>query len=240
MKKGGRVNIYKTGWHLLITFIIIILPFFLLLLLAKISGFEIINLYENFGISLYRIAIAYVIALILGWIFAVLFYKGKGAVIALPIFDVLQSFPTFAALPLAVYFFGQTNLTVILFLVLTIIWPLFFSILSSLKLIREDWEDAVEIAKLSKFNYLKKFILPVSIPGLITGSIVGLGEGWEALVATEIIVNVKEGMGFFFKSFSTNIPVTILGILGFLIIIYAINKLVWIPLLDRSHRMMGE
>jgi ABC-type nitrate/sulfonate/bicarbonate transport system permease component len=65
-----------------------------------------------------RLFIAYIIAAGLGWIFAVGLTGGKRADIMLPLFDVLQSFPTFAALPLVIYAWGPSNTTVIFFLVL--------------------------------------------------------------------------------------------------------------------------
>jgi len=161
-------------------------------------------------------------------------------VVALPIFDVLQSFPTFAVLPLATLAWGSSNTTVIFFLVITIIWPLFFSIVSSLKLINREWEEAAQMARLHGFDYIRWFLGPITIPGLITGSIIGLGEGWEALVATEIIVGSQNGIGSFFHAFATNPLITTLGVLGLLSVIFSINKLIWLPLLEWSHRLMGE
>lgn len=235
-----RVKIYHNWLHLLATFMIIIVPFIFLFIFAKISNFNAGVMYEDIGISFIRLLVAYVIAVIIAWALAVSFFRGKRAIIALPIFDVLQSFPTFAALPAAVFVWGATNFTVIFFLVITVIWPVLFSVISALKLIRQDWEDAARIYNLKGADYIKKIILPVSIPGLITGSIIGLGEGWEALIATEIIVGIKSGLGPFFQAFSTNVTITALGILGFLIIIFSINKLVWLPLLDWSHKKMEE
>ncbi len=240
IKKPARLKIYKSRLHLAVTLAFIVLPFLFLLIFSKVAGLNTLQLFGNLGVSLWRILIAYVIAVILAWILSVLFFKGKRASIALPFFDVLQSFPTFAALPIAVYFLGESNLTVIIFLVLSIASPMIFSIVGSLKLIRFDWEDAVEIYNVHGWDYIKKFLLPISIPGVITGSIIGLGNGWQALIATEIIVQVKSGLGSFFQLFSNNLAVTSFGILGFLILIFSINKLVWMPLLDRGHRMMEE
>ena len=90
------------------------------------------------------------------------------------------------------------------------------------------------------FTYVRHFIWPVSIPGLITGSIIGLGEGWEALVATEIIMSVPKGLGNFFDTNASHGEITVLGILGLLIIIFSINKLLWLPLLEASHHGMEE
>lgn len=234
------MKIYQSRTHLIITLIFLIFPFLFFLIFAETFHIPSIKLFSDISESLIRIIIAYIVAAFFGWLFAVSFFQGKKAAIALPIFDVLQSFPTFAALPLATYFLGASNFTVISFLVITIIWPIFFSVISSLKLIQKDWEDVIQISGLKGWKYLVYFLWPVSITGLITGSIIGLGEGWEALVATEIIIGVKNGLGGFFDTFSKNPAITGFGILGLLILIFSINKLIWLPLLEYSHRRMEE
>lgn len=240
-KMGHRhLKIYKSWRHVVVTILFLVVPFLFLLFFAKISHVATSNLLLDTSISLWRMLIAYLIAALLGWLFAVLLYKGKRATIALPFFDVLQSFPTYAGLPLAVLYWGKSNFTVIFFLVLAVIWPIFFSIISSLKLIRRDWEEAVEVSGLKGPQYLWNFLIPISVPGLITGSIIGLGDGWEALIATEIIVGIGGGLGGFFQFFSNNPRVTVLGILAFLLVIFTINKLIWLPLLEWSHRHIGE
>lgn len=235
-----HLKIYNTRRHLVFTMFLIIVPFVFLLLFSEFAKISITKLLIDLTSSFYRIIVAYLIAVILGWILAISLYRGKKATVGLPIFDVLQSFPTFAALPLATLFWGASNFTIIFFLVLTIIWPIFFSTISSLKLIRRDWQEAAKIFNLRGLSYLRYFLIPISLPGLITGSIVGLGEGWEAVVATEIIVGMPVGLGEFFKSFAYNPMITAFGILGFLILIFTINKLVWLQLLDWSHRKTEE
>ena len=232
--------IYQSRWHLAVTLFFVFLPFAFLLFFSRLANIALRELLANVGSSLWRLLIAFAIAAILGWVFAVSFYSGRRAVVALPIFDVLQSFPTFAALPLATYYFGVSGVTVVFFLVITIIWPIFFSIVSSLKLIKRDWEEVVTISGLSGVGYVKWFVWPVSVPGLITGSIIGLGEGWEALVATEMLVGTHSGLGPFFQTFATNATFTALGIFALLLIIFSVNKLVWLPLMERGHRMMEE
>lgn len=235
-----RARIYQSRLHVIATLFIVVIPFLFLFAFSRFANIAAETLFSDLFTSAGRLFAAYIVAVMLGWIFAVSFYRGRRALFVLPMFDVLQSFPTFAALPLAALFWGASSSTVIFFLILTIIWPIFFSIISSLKLIKRDWQEAAQIAGLSGFNYLRYFLLPVTIPSLITGSIIGLGEGWEALVATELIAGIKPGLGSFFEIFSRNVPVTAFGILGFLIFIFSINKIVWLPLLEWSHRKMEE
>lgn len=216
------------------------IPFIFLLVFSQLAHIAVGTLVTDLLVSFGRLLVAYIIAAILGWICAVAFYRGQRAAVALPLFDVLQSFPTFALLPLAITTFGPSNLTIMFFLVVTIIWPVFFSLISSLKLMRKDWQEAAAIYGVSGWLYLRKFLIPVSLPGLITGSIVGLGEGWEALVATEVIIGLHRGLGSFFQTYSHNVTITIFGIVGFLLVIFSINKVIWLSLLDWSHHRMEE
>lgn len=235
-----KLKIYQNRTHLFITLLFLVLPFVFFLALSEFIHLPAGTLFSDIFSSLWRMVIAYIIAAILGWAFAVFFFKGKRSHFALPLFDVLQSFPTFAALPLTVYFLGASSQTIILFLIVTIIWPIFFSVISSLKLIQKDWEEAVEISGLTDWKYLTLFLWPISIPGLITGTIIGLGDAWEAMIATEIIVGIKSSLGNFFDTFSKNPQITFFGILGFLLLIFSINKLLWLPLLEWGHHRMEE
>lgn len=239
-KTRSHIKIYQSHWHLLITLGVVVMPFLYLLFFSHFARIASAPLFFNIFTSVWRLAAAYLIAVLLAWACAVLFYEGRRATLALPLFDVLQSFPTFAALPLATFIWGPSNFTVIFFLVLTVIWPIFFSAVSSLKLIKHEWREAVEISHIKGLEYLRLFLIPASLGGIITGSIIGLGEGWEALVATEIIVNIPNGLGQFFAGFSHNTAITSFGILGLLIIIFSINKLLWLPLLEWGHRRMEE
>ena len=236
----SHLGIYQKPWHLLTTLLVVILPFVFLLAFSRIAHIATGQLFANVFISFFRIFIAYLVAPLLGWIAAAFLYRGKRAAVALPIFDVLQSFPTFALLPMVTLLWGASEITVIIFLVVTIIWPIFFSIVGSFKSMQQDWREAVRVMDLRGFAYLRYYLIPMSMPGFITGSIIGLGEGWEALVATEIIMHMKTGLGNFFEAYAQNPAITGFGILGFLILIFCINKIIWMPLLEWGHHRLEE
>lgn len=239
MRKTSHL-IYVSRRHLVFTLLVVALPFVFLLAFSRLTHIAAKTLFLDLFVSSARLGAAYVAAGVLAWSVAVTVYRGRAAVVFLPLFDVLQSFPTFAMLPLAVFFWGATSFTVIFFLVLTIIWPIFFSLISSLKLMKHEWTEAVSVSGLKGWPYVRMFLIPVSIPGFVTGSIVGLGEGWEALVATEVIVRNDIGLGSFFSAFSHDAGVTAFGVLGLLFLIFSVNKLVWLPLLEWSHHRMEE
>jgi ABC-type nitrate/sulfonate/bicarbonate transport system permease component len=239
IKKHHHV-IYRVRSHMMVTLLLVVVPVVFFLFFAELTNITISTLFTDIGVSLLRIIVAFFISIFLGWSLAVIFSKGKVSTIALPLFDVLQSVPTFAALPLAVMYLGKSNITVIFFLVLAMIWPILFSVLNSLKLIKSEYQEAVDIYDLKGLKRLRYFTFPASVPGLITGAIVGLGEAWEAIIATEIIIGMQSGLGPFFQGFSDNPKVTMFGILGMLMIIFAINKIFLLPLLDKSHSLVEE
>lgn len=96
-----RVAIYNSRKHLLITLGVVALPFVFLLWFSHFSGIATEKLFSDIGISFIRLTIAYIASVVIAWILAISFYHGKRSAVALPLFDVLQSFPTFAILPLS-------------------------------------------------------------------------------------------------------------------------------------------
>lgn len=232
--------IYGSRLHLAATFSFIVGPFLFLLVFAYIAEIKISTLFVDFTVSIFRLLAAYLIAVSLAWILALAFATGNWSTYALPVFDVMQSFPTFAIVPLAVLYFGVSNFTIIFFLVITIIWPLLFSTINSLKLVKKEYREVADIYGLKGWNKLKYFLLPASVPGIVTGSIIGLGEGWEALVATEIIVRSNTGLGNFFQVNATSTFNTFLGILALMLIIFSINRLIWAPILTKVYYRMEE
>ena len=237
-----RRMIYPTSASLVFTVLLAAFPFVFLFVGTQIGNIAFGPLMKDLALSSYRLAIAYFISVTCAWVLAISFYQGLRGRIALPIFDVLQSFPTFAAMPMAVYALGpeRVDSTIIFFLVITIMWPILFSIISALKMVRSDWQDASLMYNLRGVQYYTKFIIPVSLPGVITGTVIGLGEGWEALIATEMVVHAQHGLGHFFTTNAESVGVTAFGIAGFLLLIFVFNRFVWLALLDWSHQQMAE
>lgn len=240
MRAYHQFSLNRSFSHLLIAFAILIFPLAALVIFSLINGISFqIALYDLF-ISTWRLGIAFIIATILAWVLVVLLIKGKTESPALAVLDVLQSLPTFTILPIAVHYLGESESTIILFLIITIIWPIIFSIVSSLKQADRSWREAVMISRIKGFNYVRLYLFPITAPGIVTGAIIGLGDGWEALIATELLLGTKTGLGPFFAGFSNNSTMTLFGVLIFLSFIFALNKFIWLPLLEKSHRLIEQ
>lgn len=189
----------------------------------------------------YRLALAYGIALVCGVAIALLVGWSPFSDVLFPVFDVLQNVPSFALIPVFIYFFGYTGEMIILFAVSSIIWPILFAVLTAIKSAHTDLNDAATIFGATGMRRIRYYLAPLSFPAILTGSIVGIAIGWEAVIGAEIITNVA-GFGDFIKAASASgiSQAMIAGTFTILVIVFVINRLVWAPLLAESSKRYAE
>lgn len=242
MRYSHKVFIYKRRFHLVLTLFLSLLGVGALFIFIKLSQISVGTLVIDLLASTYRVVIAYLISLVLS-IFLALFVTRSRLLedILLPILDVLQSFPSFAILPIAILWFGASDVTAIVFLVITILWPILFNIIAGIKNIRGDISEAAVVFGASGFKKLRYFLMPAILPAAITGSIIGWGEAWEAIVGAEII-GISRGIGAFLNeaSHAGQVKVLTIGIISLLFFVFFLNKLIWLPLLKRSTEFSTE
>ncbi len=189
----------------------------------------------------YRLIAAYVIALTLGASIALLVGWSPLGDYLFPVFDILQNVPSFALIPIFIYFLGFTTEMIILFAVSSIVWPILFAVLTAIKSAHSDLNDAATIFGATGFRRIPYYLAPLAFPAMLTGSVVGIAIGWEAVIGAEIISQLN-GFGAFIAHAGTMgiSPVTIAGTLSILLIVFVINRLIWAPLLSESAKRYAE
>ena len=189
----------------------------------------------------YRLIAAYGIALAIGVSLALLVGWSPFSDALFPVFDILQNIPSFALIPFFIYFFGLTDQMVILFAVSSILWPILFAVLTAIKSAHRDLSDAATIFGARGLRRIPYYLAPLSVPAILTGSIVGIAIGWESIIGAEIIVNAS-GFGAFIKTASVSgiDQSSLAGMFVILIIVFVVNRLVWAPLLAESTRRYAE
>jgi len=188
-----------------------------------------------------RIALAYVIAVALGVSIALIVGASPLSDSFFPIFDILQNIPSFALLPFFIYFLGYNDIMIILFAVTSIIWPILFSVLAAIKSAHTDLSDAATIFGARGFKRIRFYLAPLSLPAILTGSIVGIAIGWEAIIGAEIIAKIVGFGGFIEAASATGVnQTTLAGMLAILLIVFIINRVIWTPLLAESSKRYAE
>lgn len=231
-----RFQVYTKKWHHLVGFVLTFLPLIILLGLGVFGQIDVTALGEALATSFYRLISGYSISLILGVGVALLVGASKWGDAVVPVLDVMQNIPSFALIPVFVLFFGYTSTMAILFVATSVIWPILFYVLSAIRTARVDWGEAAQIFGARGYRRIVYYLLPLSMPAIITGSIVGLSIGWEAVIGVEII-GLTTGIGPFLGAASATHNNALLAAgLGFLLaLVFIMNRLLWAPLLKRTH-----
>lgn len=227
-------NLTKKRKHKITTWFFVFIVFVAVVFIGLSANSSFGQLLGALFLSLYRLILAYIISLVIAIIVAVSIGSNKIGDALIPVFDLMQNLPSFALIPIFVIWFGYTNLMTIIFAATSIIWPILFYMLHALKTVKKDTEDAVTVFGAKGFKKILYFSLPVIFPSAITGSIVGFSIGWEAIIGVEII-GLTNGIGPFINNNSQqNNHNLILGISALLLMVFLINRLVWMPLLKKA------
>lgn len=202
---------------------------------ARLDGRELI---WGFLVSLERTTVAYALAMVIAVAVALaLTAHPLVEALFLPLLDVLQSFPTFALFPVlvsALLFSPETIIVTVLSL--EMIWPILFAVVGGVKNRRQDLEEAATIFGARGFKRLIHYTVPQLAPAIMTGSIVGWGEGWEFIIGAELLVSVHSGIGRYLGALGqANQPRRLaFGVVFLMFALFVVNKLVWLPLLARA------
>ena len=112
-----------------------------------------------------------------------------------PVLLFFQAIGDIAWLPILVIWFGYGLTTMTFVIVYTVIFPVVLNTVLGVRSIPVDLASRRAESRRLAHRVLWEVILPGALPNIITGLRNGLGYGWRALIATEIIVGTS-GIGF--------------------------------------------
>lgn len=171
-----------------------------LLTIAGPQGFMDATLWQHLAASLTRIAIALILAAIVGVPVGIamgLSPTVRG--ILDPLIELYRPVPPLAWLPLVIIWFGIGETPKILLIYLAIFAPVVMSTLAGVKSAQQVRIRAAQSLGASRAQVLWLVILPGALPEILTGLRIGLGVGWSTLVAAELIAATR-GLGFMVQS----------------------------------------
>lgn len=171
-----------------------------LLTIAGPQGFMDATLWQHLAASLTRIAIALVLAAIVGVPVGIamgLSPTVRG--ILDPLIELYRPVPPLAWLPLVIIWFGIGETPKILLIYLAIFAPVVMSTLAGVKSVQQVRVRDAQSLGASRAQVLWLVILPGALPEILTGLRIGLGVGWSTLVAAELIAATR-GLGFMVQS----------------------------------------
>ena len=200
------------------------------------------------GASTLRVVGAYAVCLAIALPLAMKVARSSRAGrVGLPIIEVVASFPATALFPVIIFElipYLSDQGAAILMLVTGMLWYLFFNILSGIRSLPPDLEEAARSYGLKGRKFLRRVLLPGIFPALITGSITAFGGGWNTLIVAEYL-NTGSGQSLSVLGIgqkidianglqATGYPLMVVALLALVGTVIAINELIWKPLYRRA------
>lgn len=177
------------------------------------------RLQESVTGSLIRAGIGIVIGVLAGTILAVLAGLSRiGEYLLDGPVQVKRAIPTLALIPLLILWFGIGEEMKILTIALATMIPVYMNTFDGLRSIDSRFAELASTLSVSRSDFLRRVILPGSLPGFLLGLRYGVTAGLLALVVVEQ-VNTTNGIGYMI-TLASNYGQTEIVIVG--LVVYAI------------------
>jgi taurine transport system permease protein len=190
------------------------------------------TLLGHLGVSLARLVGSMVVAGCSGIALGVLAgISRRVAIFVEPLAGFFNALSGIVWLPLAITWFGLTWKTVLFVIGNAIFFIVFFNTLVGVRSVPRLYEQAILTLGASRWQMLRDVLLPGALPGIVTGIRLGLGFGWRALIAAELVA-VTQGLGFMIFSAANYLRTDIIlaGILVIGIVALVIDALIIVPI----------
>lgn len=153
-------------------------------------------LWRYVGDSLFRVACGYIAAVLFGVPVGLLLgWFRPAAQAANPVIQMLRPISPLAWMPLAVIWFGVSNLAPIFLIFLASFFPVVVATMNGVRNVPPVFIQAGRNFGLSNRALIVRVIFPAVLPKILVGLRIAFGVAWIVLVAAEMIA-VDSGLGY--------------------------------------------
>lgn len=154
------------------------------------------RLHYHVGISVFETIVGFLAGTILGVIVAIgLWWSEFWAKVFDPYLVILNSLPKTALAPIIIIWVGAGYTGIIVTAITVSIVVTIMNMFISFKSVDEDKIKLLKTFGATKFQILKKVVLPSSIPTLISTLKINIGLSWVGVIVGEFLVS-KAGIGY--------------------------------------------
>jgi NitT/TauT family transport system permease protein/taurine transport system permease protein len=148
-----------------------------------------------------------------------------------PLIVFFQAVGDIAWLPILLIWFGFGLTTMTFVIVYTVLFPVVLNTVLGVRSIPLEFIRAAQSLGAGRVRILHEVIVPGALPNIITGLRNGLGWGWRALIASEMIVGTS-GVGFmmFDARRAGQVTEVLLGMILLGLLWYVVDGWILVPL----------
>ncbi|MDE2572659.1 MAG: ABC transporter permease [bacterium] len=132
-----------------------------------------------------------------------------------PIVEYLRPIPPPAWIPLGILWFGVGDVQNVFILALGVFFPAILNTIEGVRRVDRTLIAAVLTLGGGPADVIREIVIPAALPLVITGLRIGLGVGWGALIAAELLA-ARSGLGFMVQSarFAFDTPRMLTGMIA--------------------------
>jgi len=113
----------------------------------------------------------------------------------LPLCRLMYPIPGIAWIPLAILWFGIGFKSTVFVIFFSGIWPILFNTMTGVATLDGQYTDVARVYLAPRLFYVRRILIPGSLPYIITGIRLTYGVGWRVIVGAEMISSIT-GLGF--------------------------------------------
>ncbi len=153
-------------------------------------------LWAYIGDSLWRVAAGYTLAVVVGIPLGLLLGWSSSAARAVnPLIELIRPISPIAWMPLAVIWFGISDVAPIFLIFLASFFPIVTATASGVRDVPPMYLQAGRNFGLSTARLMRSVVIPAVLPRIVIGLRIAFGVAWLVLVAAEMIA-VDSGLGY--------------------------------------------
>lgn len=146
--------------------------------------------------SLFRVSTGYLLAVLIGIPAGLLMGWFTRLRLAFnPAIQVLRPISPIAWIPVAILWFGVSDVAPIFLIFLASLFPIMTAAMAAVQNLQLNYLRAARNFGISGLELFKKVIFPAALPQILTGLRLALGVAWLVVVAAEMIA-VNSGLGY--------------------------------------------
>ncbi len=154
-------------------------------------------LWSAAGSTLGRLLAGFLISAVIGVAIGMLMGRyRKVEEYLLPLISFIYPIPGIAYAPLFVLWFGLGDIPSVLLIAFASSFPVIMNTWKGVSSVRVVWIRSAEVMGARSGDIFRKVIIPGALPFILSGWRLGLAAAWRILVAVEMLMSVKIGLGW--------------------------------------------
>ena len=147
--------------------------------------------------SLKRILVGLTVATAIGFFFGIVLGLNRSLErFTYTTFQFLRMISPLAWMPIAIILLGIGDKPIYFLLVIAAVWPVMMETQMGVRGVNPLWVSVVRTLGGSKWQVLRKVVMPAVIPHILTGLKLAVGISWIILVPAEML-GVSSGLGYY-------------------------------------------